>query len=76
MVRVEFTEDECDFIRAILYGALGGNQSGPRKIAESIAEKLPWHIPTKFVATVESVNRYDNSKAVVVREKTPINPVS
>lgn len=39
--QVSLTQDECDFIHALLYNAVGGSPRGPRRIGESICEKLP-----------------------------------
>lgn len=71
MTTIELTDDECNVLRAILYGGVGGPASGrlglPRKIAEMIAIKVPWPDPSKYKATIQIVNKYD-SRAVVITE--------
>jgi len=66
-VTVELTADEVEVLRAVIYGAIGGANRGPRKHIESFAAKLPpWSGRQPYVATIEKLRR--GSLAVVIRE--------
>ena len=68
---ITLTDDECNVLRTILYSCVGGPVAGrlgrPRKVAESIASKVPWPNVGVYTATIEVVNQYGGT-AVVVRE--------
>jgi len=71
MQTVTLTDDECNVLRAILYGAVGGPVSGrlgePRSVASAIAEKVPWPDPGKYKVTIETVSRFGSQAAVIRR---------
>lgn len=69
--KIILTDEECNVLRAILYGCVGGPVAGsrgrPRRVAESIASKVPWPNPVAYTAKIQEVNRF-GGMAVVIRE--------
>ena|GEM_PF-4370945 len=67
--QITLTDDECNVLRAILYGCVGGPVSGrlgrPRQIAQSIASKVPWPNPGAYTAGIRSVNSFGGQSVVV-----------
>ena len=72
-MQIELTEDEAYALWAVIYGTVGGSPKGPRRLFESIADKLAEHIevyraPHRYTAIIENVGRESYRPAVVVRK--------